>query len=65
MFSIGNTLRGPKIRGFQGKIGVKFHFMFSAISEDTNGYRDASFEPLSVEIGSAVSAVALLKESKK
>ena len=65
MFSIGNTLQWPKITGFQGKIGLKIYFLFSAISKGTNGYRDASFEPLSVKIGSAVSAVALLKESKK
>ena len=56
---------GVKLLVFRGKLGLNGIFCFFVNIKGTSGYEDASFKPLCVKIGSAVSAVACLMESKK
>ena len=50
---------GVKLLVFRGKLGVNSIFCFFVNIKGTSGYGDASFKPLYVKIGSAVSAVAV------
>ena len=64
-FWLGSPYSRPNFGGFSGVRPLKSGQLSSRPAKGTNGYEDTSYELSRVKIGSAVSAVACLMESKK